>query len=112
MGYIKKGYPMGHERYGSKNVIFENNKKIILATQSVCAICGLPVDKSLKSPHPMSPSVDHIIPISKGGDATAIDNLQLAHRTCNRMKSDKLIRPIDPKNENKHLPQSRNWRTG
>lgn len=103
---------MGHERYGSKNVIFENNKKIILATQSVCAICGLPIDKSLKSPHPMSPSVDHIIPISKGGDATAIDNLQLAHRTCNRMKSDKLIRPIDPKNENKHLPQSRNWRTG
>lgn len=103
---------MGQERYGSKAPIFETNKRIILATQSVCAICGLPVDKSLKSPHPLSPSVDHIIPISKGGDPAALDNLQLAHRTCNRMKSDKLLRPVEKKNVNKNLPQTMNWRTG
>lgn len=69
---------------------YEANRKIILATQSVCGICGRPVDKSLKSPHPLSPTVDHIIPVNKHGDPIALENLQLAHRSCNRAKSDKV----------------------
>ena len=32
--------------------------------------------------------VDHVTPYSQGG-ATTIDNAQLAHRYCNRQKSDK-----------------------
>ncbi len=71
---------------------FEKNKKRIYATQTVCAICGKPVDFSLKYPHPLSPTIDHIIPLSKGGHPSDIDNLQLAHRTCNRQKSDKDFR--------------------
>ena len=70
---------------------YRRNRKKILATQSVCAICGRPVDMSLKSPDPMSATVDHIIPVSKGGHPSDINNLQLAHWICNRMKSDKLI---------------------
>lgn len=35
------------------------------------------------------PSVDHILPISKGGTHTW-DNVQLAHRRCNTKKKDKL----------------------
>lgn len=96
--------------------MWEHNKKIILATQSICGICGQPVDKTLKYPDPMSPTVDHIIPVSKCGDPTALDNLQLAHRYCNRMKSDKL--PFDDdrrqqsnKKDSLSLPQSANWRT-
>lgn len=69
---------------------FQANRKIILATQSVCGICGRPVDKSLKSPDPMSATVDHIIPVSKKGDPVSLDNLQLAHRCCNRKKSDNM----------------------
>ena len=69
----------------ARSVVFKKNKKIILATQSICGICGQPVDKSLKFPHPMSPTVDHIIPCAKGG-SDDLDNLQLAHRACNRMK--------------------------
>ena len=69
---------------------FQANRKIILATQSVCGICGRPVDKSLKSPDPMSATVDHIIPVSKRGDPVSLDNLQLAHRCCNRKKSDNM----------------------
>ena len=92
---------------------YEANKKLILASQDVCAICGQPVDKSLKSPHPMSATVDHIIPIAKGGHPSDIANLQLAHRACNRAKSDKLTydRPRTEKNYNRDLPQSRNWMT-
>ena len=91
---------------------YEHNKKIILATQSVCGICGKPVDKTLKYPDPMSPTVDHIIPVAKHGDPVSLDNLQLAHRYCNRMKSDSL--PDGNKNTKKEtcqLPQSVNWRT-
>ena len=90
---------------------YEANRKLILASQDVCAICGQPVDKTLKSPHPMSATVDHIIPIAKGGHPSDINNLQLAHRACNRAKSDKLHfdEPQREKNYNRDLPQTRNW---
>lgn len=69
---------------------FERNRKRILATQEICALCGKPVDKKLKYPHPMCATVDHIIPVSKGGHPSAIDNLQLAHFSCNRQKWDRV----------------------
>ena len=69
---------------------YEAAKKKILRTQKVCGICGKPVDFSYKNPHPLAPTVDHIIPVSKGGHPSDISNLQLAHRCCNRQKSDKL----------------------
>ena len=69
---------------------YNRNRKSILANEDVCAICGGPVDKTLKAPHPMSAVVDHIIPVSKGGDPAAMENLQLTHWACNRQKSDKL----------------------
>lgn len=102
------------ERNPQQRAQWEHNKKIILATQSVCGICGKPVDKSIKYPDPMSPTVDHIIPVAKRGDPTSLDNLQLAHRYCNRMKSDSL--PCDTQIKEQRdrikLPQSCNWRTG
>lgn len=100
------------DREGAYRMQFETNKKIILATQEVCAICGQPVDKSLRSPHPMSASVDHIIPIAKGGHPSALDNLQLAHRSCNRLKGTRVV-PEIPKadiDHNRQLPHSRNWK--
>ena len=84
---------MRTDRQGSHQLIYRRNRKRIIAQQSVCAICGRPVDKELKIPHPMSPSVDHIIPVSKGGHPSDINNLQLTHWICNRMKSNKLFDP-------------------
>ena len=78
------------DREGPHRVQFEKNRKKIFATQTVCAICGKPVDFSLKPPHPLSAAVDHIIPVSKGGHPSDIANLQLTHRCCNRAKSDRL----------------------
>ena len=89
---------------------YEANRRLIIASQEVCGICGMPVDKTLKSPHPMSATVDHIIPVAKGGHPSDINNLQLAHRSCNRAKSDKTdIEPPKKKDFNQDLPQSRNW---
>lgn len=99
---------------GAHRLAFERNKKKILAAQTVCGICGKPVDKSLKYPDPLSPSVDHIIPVAKGGHPSDIDNLQLAHWTCNRQKSDKLLKRHRKAQEqeavsNRVLPLSCDW---
>ena len=85
---LKRNRP---DKDGTHRGAFEKNKKKIYATQTVCGICGKPVDFSLKYPHPLSPCIDHIIPIAKGGHPSDLDNMQLAHWTCNRQKSDKLI---------------------
>lgn len=104
------------DRDGVHRGAFEKNKKKIYATQTCCGICGKPVDFSLKYPHPLSPCIDHIIPIVKGGHPSDIENLQLAHWTCNRQKSDKLIESRGTVNSNQTeilsnrvLPQSMDW---
>lgn len=48
----------------------------------VCGICHSKVNRKAKYPHPMSASLDHIIPLAKGGTHTR-DNVQLAHLVCN-----------------------------
>lgn len=100
------------DRQGAHRVAFDKNKKIILKTQNVCGICGKPVDKRIKYPDPMSPVVDHIIPINKGGHPSDISNLQLAHWSCNRQKSDKLFKSKQEEPKvlgNRNLPQSLDW---
>ena len=102
------------DRDGSHRGAFERNKKKIYATQTVCGICGKPVDFGLKYPHPLSPCIDHIIPIAKGGHPSDINNLQLAHWTCNRQKSDKLIKRRDKEKDevisNRVLPHTFDWK--
>lgn len=57
-----------------------------------CGICGGMVDFTKVSPDPMAPSLDHIVPISKGGEHS-YTNIQLAHLGCNMSKGSKLVRP-------------------
>jgi 5-methylcytosine-specific restriction endonuclease McrA len=47
-----------------------------------CGICGQRIGKSFKFPHPRSKSIDHIVPLSQGGDDTAA-NKRAAHLGCN-----------------------------
>lgn len=105
----------GAARYGTQRGAFEKNKARIFQTQSCCGICGKPVDFSLKYPHPLSACIDHIIPVAQGGHLSDIDNLQLAHWTCNRQKSDKLSSGTKPAQaeetlSNRVLPQSTDWK--
>ena len=61
----------------------------------------------------MSATIDHIIPVAKNGHPSDISNLQLAHWTCNRQKSDKIFKQgHETKKQvigNRNLPQSLNW---
>lgn len=52
-----------------------------------CHICGDEVDWSASPQSNWYPSVDHVIPLSKGGNHT-MDNVKLAHRWCNSVKCD------------------------
>lgn len=47
-----------------------------------CHLCRRRVDRALASPHPQSPTFDHLTPISAGG-VDEPTNLALAHRRCN-----------------------------
>lgn len=51
----------------------------------VCGLCGDPVDRELVWPDPMSASLDHVVPLSKGGAHTR-ENSQCAHLVCNVRK--------------------------
>ena len=50
-----------------------------------CGLCGKKVNKELKYPHPKSASLDHIVPLAKGG-VHCHANVQLAHFDCNHRK--------------------------
>ncbi|MEU9218915.1 HNH endonuclease [Streptomyces sp. NPDC048376] len=54
----------------------------------VCQLCHEPIDQTIAWPHPKSPSIDHIIPLSRGG-AHALSNVQSAHLGCNSSKRDR-----------------------
>lgn len=49
----------------------------------VCQICRKRVGKTVLWPDPMSPSLDHIIPLSRPGTSHTRANVRLSHLTCN-----------------------------
>lgn len=54
-----------------------------------CGICGGPVKRGCHFQDPLAPTIDHIIPVSKGGPHT-MANVQCAHRECNTRKNNKV----------------------
>lgn len=56
----------------------------------VCQICGDLTDRGARGASPSAPTLDHVVPISRGGGHTR-ENVQCAHFHCNVVKSDKLI---------------------
>lgn len=65
---------------------------VITKYDGICQLCGQKVDKTnIVNGHIRKnyPTVDHIIPLSKGGTHTW-DNVQLAHMGCNSGKCDRI----------------------
>lgn len=95
----RKQYPKDRKRLKGK-VIDKDISLLKLAERDkgICQICGLEVrwdDIEEKDQAIIAgdyyPSIDHIIPLSKGG-MHSWDNVQLAHRKCNSYKCDKIIK--------------------
>lgn len=68
--------------------------KIYQRDKGICQICGHPVDYEKNPEDPMGTTIDHIVPLSKGGRHHP-DNCQLAHRRCNSIKGINSIYKIE-----------------
>lgn len=56
----------------------------------LCGVCGNGLDPDLRHPHPQSRSIDHILPLSRGGTHEQA-NLQFAHLVCNLRKGARIF---------------------
>jgi 5-methylcytosine-specific restriction endonuclease McrA len=52
-----------------------------------CGICGEQTDHTVDFPDPLAPTLDHVVPMSKGGPHL-YSNVQCAHFECNKRKAD------------------------
>jgi len=76
------------KKLGTKTQSFK--RKIYFRDSGLCGVCQEPILLSDVYPHPRSLSIDHIVPLSKGGNHAQY-NLQITHFICNINKSDKTL---------------------
>jgi 5-methylcytosine-specific restriction endonuclease McrA len=64
-------------------------QRLVEAQDRICPLCDdwLEFDPEFDIAHPLRPSVDHVVPRSKGGGQ--IGNLIAMHRECNCAKGDR-----------------------
>jgi 5-methylcytosine-specific restriction endonuclease McrA len=83
--HIRRARKMGTQSNGVVRVV-----DLIARDGLACGICQKAVDPNLAYPDPLSRSVDHIFPISRGGPHTPA-NCQLAHLRCNISKGARVV---------------------
>ena len=64
------------------------SEDVFVRDKWVCHLCQAPVDDLLSGQDPWGPTIDHIVPIARGG-LHSLENCQLAHRVCNSRKGTK-----------------------
>jgi 5-methylcytosine-specific restriction endonuclease McrA len=77
---------MGNPRTGRP---YRRVREQVLAEDDTCWICG----------KEGADTIDHLLPISKGGSLLDKNNLKPAHFSCNSARG----------NGNRRMPQSREW---
>lgn len=83
----KRGNWLAHRR--SQDVVKRLRPAILARDGWTCYLCATPIAPALRFPHPLSLTIDHVIPLSAGG-TNEIENLRPAHLSCNVRKSDDL----------------------
>lgn len=72
-----------------------NNLEVYCRDGWTCGICGDPINPNVEYPDMMSASLDHILPISRGGTHT-MDNVQASHLGCNMAKGNRNTAMVVP----------------
>jgi 5-methylcytosine-specific restriction endonuclease McrA len=75
----------GHRRRATATGPRFTRREVLERDGWVCQLCASDIDRDLSHPHPMSATLDHIIPVSRGGEHS-LENTQAAHRICNMRK--------------------------
>jgi len=80
---------VARRRSRQKDAFVENvsRMKILKRDNYRCHICGRKTDPRKKAPHPRSPTIDHIIPLARGGKHESA-NVATACFICNAIKRD------------------------
>jgi len=66
----------------AQNVRNAARERLMLAQGGICAHCEEPFPEVYEPNRPDSPTIEHVMPVSRGGKST-IDNLLLKHGACN-----------------------------
>lgn len=90
--------PEANARYGQKYRALKRSKFVEHVSMAVlrerdgdsCYVCKELIDFSLKHPDPMSKSLEHVIPISRGGEHSYA-NTAISHLVCNMRKGNRTI---------------------
>ena len=71
--------------------IVEHISREVVGTRDhwTCQICHHPTNRDADPLHPSAPTIDHIVPLSRGGQHT-MTNVQLACYSCNSRKQDQM----------------------
>lgn len=64
-------------------------RMVVERDRGECQLCGTPVDFDAPGRSRWAPSIDHIVPLSRGGEHSYA-NVQLAHFGCNSRKGNRV----------------------
>lgn len=79
---------MARKRAGFVERVFR--RKVFERDAWICQLCNKPTSSKRWQPDdPLAPTIDHIIPLAKGGDHSYA-NTQCAHAICNSRKQDQI----------------------
>jgi hypothetical protein len=86
---ITKGKKEHRSRARHFGVHYEpvNAAEVFKRDNWTCHLCAEPISRTAKWPDQMCASLDHVVPMSKGGPHT-FDNVAASHWLCNVLKSD------------------------
>lgn len=74
---------------GAPNIERVYRKRIFERDGYLCLLCGRPLAMDEQVPHPDAPTIDHVLPLSRGGAHTPA-NVQAAHFMCNSRKHNRI----------------------
>ena len=72
-------------------VVLFKDTEIFIRDGYKCHLCGRKLNPTNQVPHPRAPTIDHIIPVSRGGSHTR-RNVKCACFICNSLKGDRLTK--------------------
>lgn len=88
--YVKKHRVIYKTKLKDRTIDEVSPNYILSRDNMKCHICGKKINIKYKYPHPLSASLDHIIPISKGGEHST-RNIKAAHFGCNSSKCNRSL---------------------
>lgn len=76
------------ERIASASACEDIDRRVVFERDDwTCNICGGPIPQDAVYPDPLSAQVDHVVPLSQGGDHS-YENVAASHMRCNLTKRD------------------------